>query len=365
MDKQNTISLVHPDNSLQRLINEETLWLSADENGRTTVHLSSRSHPPKLIAIRLPLGVEEGPRSQTAWLPPNSANDSYRLGLVQLLIGSGAQLGVADGVDVGVRGADKSWTPLAVTSPDDYLPLLDLLFGGDFRANNEDCRVWELMNTASVYGHEAIVKFLIERGADVGVPCQHDWTPLHSASSHGHVEVVKLLLENGADATIIGDDGWTPLALASNKGHTCVVQLLLAKGAEVSVNVANGFGVTPLHMAANQGHTELVRLLLQHGASISAVDSRGWTALDATSYSGHVGIVKLLIDKGADLSTTDKNGCTPLHSAAENGQLEVVEFLVDRGADASAVDNDGRAPIRCALENGHGHVVRFLIEKGT
>ncbi|KNG90903.1 hypothetical protein ANOM_000970 [Aspergillus nomiae NRRL 13137] len=339
MENHNTASLVQPENSLQRTINEETLWLSTDENGRTTVHLSSRSHPPSLNAIRLPSGVEEGPPNRTAWLPPNSADDSYRLGLVNLLVESGAKLGVADGVDVGIRGADNVWTAIL---QDDYRPLLNLLFGGDFKVSNEDFRVWELLNTASVHGHEEIVRFLIERGADVGVSCEHEWTPLHSASSHGHAEIVKLLLENGAEATIVE-----------------------MTGAVVSVNVANGSGVTPLHMTSNQGHTELVQLLLDHGANVSAVDSRGWTALDLACYGGHIEIVRLLIDNGADLAGADENGCTPLHSAAENGQLEVVELLLARGADINAVDNDGHPPIRCASENGHWEVVRVLVEKGA
>lgn len=80
--------------------------LAADNDGRTTVYLGSKAQCANLIAIRLPEGVEEGPPNRVAWLPPNSASDSYRLGLVQLLIGNRSQ------VDFGIMIRGRRWMPL-------------------------------------------------------------------------------------------------------------------------------------------------------------------------------------------------------------------------------------------------------------
>ncbi|KAB8221111.1 hypothetical protein BDV33DRAFT_171049 [Aspergillus novoparasiticus] len=136
-----------------KIINEETLWLSADDRSRTTVRLSSRSHPPKPIAIRLPREREGEPPTPTGWLPPRSGNDSYRLGLVQKIVGSRARLKITEGVYVGVRGSEISWTPLCVTSRDGYRPLLGLLFGNNFKVENQNSRVGGLIRAASEYGH--------------------------------------------------------------------------------------------------------------------------------------------------------------------------------------------------------------------
>ena len=58
------------------------------------------------------------------------------------------------------------------------------------------------------------------------------WTPLPWAAEGGHEAVVKLLLEKGAELETKDNDGWTPLSWAAEKGHEAVVKLLLEKGAE-------------------------------------------------------------------------------------------------------------------------------------
>ena len=58
-------------------------------------------------------------------------------------------------------------------------------------------------------------------------------TPLSWAAENGHEAVVKLLLEKGADVECKSNDGRTPLWWAAEKGHEAVVKLLLEKGADV------------------------------------------------------------------------------------------------------------------------------------
>jgi ankyrin repeat protein len=50
-----------------------------------------------------------------------------------------------------------------------------------------------------VDGHEAVVKLLIEKGANLECRgTKHGQTPLWQAAANGHEAVVKLLLEKGA-----------------------------------------------------------------------------------------------------------------------------------------------------------------------
>jgi ankyrin repeat protein len=58
-----------------------------------------------------------------------------------------------------------------------------------------------------------------------------NWTPLLYAAENGHEAVVKLLLEQGAELETKDLDGRTPLSRAVENGHEAVVKLLVEKGA--------------------------------------------------------------------------------------------------------------------------------------
>lgn len=86
---------------------------------------------------------------------------------------------------------------------------------------------------ASKHGQDAIVRFLLENGADVNTKNGTDWTALMCATVYGHASIVHQLLEKGADVNIRNNSNWTPLMYARYYGQTSIVQMLLEKGADV------------------------------------------------------------------------------------------------------------------------------------
>ncbi|KAH7117332.1 hypothetical protein EDB81DRAFT_243041 [Dactylonectria macrodidyma] len=120
---------------------------------------------------------------------------------------------------------------------------------------------------ASYYGHRAVVKLLLEKGAKIEAKDSgHGRTPLLWAAVNGHEDIVKLLLEKGADVEAKdSEDGQTPLSWAAENGHEDIVKLLLEKGADVEAKDSED-GLTPLWWAAENGHEDIVKLLLEKGA---------------------------------------------------------------------------------------------------
>src|SRR5690349_12249483 len=87
---------------------------------------------------------------------------------------------------------------------------------------------------AAVSGNAAIVRVLLAAGAD---PNRHsngpsDGTPLCGAASWDHQETVKALLEGGADPNQPEQDGFVPLSLAVEAMHRASTEYLLAAGAD-------------------------------------------------------------------------------------------------------------------------------------
>ncbi|EHK18147.1 uncharacterized protein TRIVIDRAFT_159440 [Trichoderma virens Gv29-8] len=158
-------------------------------------------------------------------------------------------------------------------------------------------------------------------------------TDLLIATHYGHHAIVKVLVENGADIEAKDSMGRTPLSQAAENGHEAIVKLLVEKGADIEAK--DLFGQTPLSQAAENGHEAIVKLLVENGADIEAKDGVfGRTPLLWAIESGHEAIMQLLVEKGADIEVKDIMGRTPLLQAAENGHEAIVKLLVEKRADS-------------------------------
>ena len=135
---------------------------------------------------------------------------------------------------------------------------------------------------AAERGDTCLVKFLIEKGAEVNMHCEYEITALFNAASNGHSDVVKMLLDGGA-----WPDLGESLCLheAAQYGYIEVLQLLLNSGAKINAIIPEN-GLTPLHIAAIYGQKDAVKLLLERGADHSVTSLNGYTALTMAQNGG-------------------------------------------------------------------------------
>lgn len=76
---------------------------------------------------------------------------------------------------------------------------------------------------------------LLPRVVDINARNRHGMTALMKAAFFGHEPVVRVLLEHGADPNLIRNDGFTALALAAFFGHAETVKTLIEFGAQTEV----------------------------------------------------------------------------------------------------------------------------------
>ncbi|EGD82689.1 hypothetical protein PTSG_03350 [Salpingoeca rosetta] len=213
---------------------------------------------------------------------------------------------------------------------------------------------------ASRNGHEAVVRFLLEKGAHVNNTDKEGFTPLWIAGFYGHEAVARFLVEKGADVNQADNDGWTPLWIASQNGHEAVARLLVEKGADVNQAHKNGF--TPLYVASQKGHEAVARFLVEKGADVNQADKEfGWTPLWIAGRNGHGAVARFLVEKGADVNRPTNNGWTPLHVASFKNHPDVVRCLLHSGADPTVKHpGTGMTPLDLARDEGHDAVVAIL-----
>jgi uncharacterized protein len=129
------------------------------------------------------------------------------------------------------------------------------------------------------------VKLVIDMVGDVSAQDANGWSAVHMAAQRGNPALLRLLLEKGADVNrvcackgFLDARDWTPLQMAARRGRMEVVELLLTK--DVDLRQVNSRGVTALHEAVESDSPAIVRAVLDKGADPRAKDNDGKTPLD-------------------------------------------------------------------------------------
>jgi ankyrin repeat protein len=103
--------------------------------------------------------------------------------------------------------------------------------GVDVNAAATNGSGYNALTGAVANGHAAIVKWLLEHGAQANYRYGPGHSPLLEAAANGHLEIVKMLLEHGADLHQKNNDGKTVLAFAQERKHAEVADFLRSRGA--------------------------------------------------------------------------------------------------------------------------------------
>lgn len=156
-------------------------------------------------------------------------------------------------------------------------------------------------------------------------------TPLMAAVYSGNRAIIKLLIDAGADVNAQDQLLNSPFLYAGAEGMSDVVAWCLNKGAKF--DVYNRYGGSALIPAAEKGHLEVVQLLASTpNYPINHVNRLGWTALMEAIVLGkgdktQTQIVEALLQAGADASIPDKNGISALEHAKQRGFDSIVKLL--------------------------------------
>jgi ankyrin repeat protein len=260
----------------------------AAAGGLTPLHFAARDGRAKEAELLLAAGADVELAEANGIRPLLMALLNNQLAVARLLLMHGADV-----------DADDFWGRTPLFAAVEYRNL-DM--------NNRD------MDSPTTNGVDrepllAMIRELLAHGAEVNartreVPPSRRWlyslgdvswvdftgqTPFLRAALSGDVAVMRLLLEHGADPNLPTRAGTTPLMAASGVNWVVAqtyteslqslldaIELCLDHGADV--NAVNSMGLTAVLGAANRGANDIIRLLAANGARLDAVDKEGRSA---------------------------------------------------------------------------------------
>lgn len=203
------------------------------------------------------------------------------------------------------------------------------------------------------------------------LPTLRDWLLLQAARS-GELAIVRILVDNGADIKAKTIGGVTAIHWATEGGHIEVIQFLLDK--EPLVTLVDFDGRTALHWAVFQYNQPVAQQLATHhgGSYLHVQDNYGWTALYLSVRIGvavQIGqwesdaskaMTELLLRAGSDPNIQTHCGKTALHDASTLGLVDLAKLLHQYAAGTDIHDEEGKTASDRAIDSGFQEIIQLL-----
>ena len=213
---------------------------------------------------------------------------------------------------------------------------------------------------------EKVKELVEEHGVELRIEysAENSVSPLAKACWDGREEIVRYLLEKGANVNVTTSDGTTPLLEAVRRERPVIVGMLLAKGAKP--NQRDSRQMTPLGTAAGVGSVEVIELLVKAKADLHA-EMYGITPLGFAVAAKKTEAIKRLVALGANVNHVSKlSGQTALHGAIlQGGDPKMIELLLSLKANPNARAKDGATPLKMAKDAEMEDIIPILKKAGA
>ena len=188
----------------------------------------------------------------------------------------------------------------------------------------------ELMNAISKGDMKALEKLIKD---DTDLNKEYDnITPLGLAAARNDKEMVKFLVEKGADINLEDGYGYTPLMKAIDYYNVGLAKNIIDLKPDLNA-VCSATGDTPLTYLVNAnkygGGADLCYYMIKNGADINKKNKEGNTSLMIAAASYNYAIVGVLVNMGADYNIKNKEGKTAIDIASARDDTSALHHMTN------------------------------------
>ncbi|KAH7118396.1 ankyrin repeat-containing domain protein [Dactylonectria macrodidyma] len=245
--------------------------------------------------------------------------------------------------------------------------------------------------------HEEVIKLLLDHGANPNDLGGLDIYPIQAASEFCTEAVLKLLIEAGADVKSTGSDGSAIFRAAGRElSAASVMGMLLDAGVDLPTEEAEieriqaqpltffvgevsrkhfqdttcdpdgRFLVTKsLDYVFTHGPGAAIRILMSNFPQLRATDERYGLVLQMAVCLDDHSYVDMLLARGVDVNALGYYYGTALQAASRYGNYSMVMKLLGAGADVNVLQGRWQTALRAAIASGNAQVVRTLLGRGA
>ena len=186
----------------------------------------------------------------------------------------------------------------------------------------------ELMNAISKGDMKALEKLIKD---DTDLNKQYDKiTPLGLAAARNDKEMVKFLVEKGADINLEDGYGYTPLIIAMKYRNIDLAKNIVDLKPDLNA-ICSATGDTPLTYLAREVWfgTDLCYYMIKNGADVNKKNDNGDTPLIVAveNVVGSYGMLGVIINMGADYNIKNKEGKTAMDIVIEEDDKSALHHL--------------------------------------
>lgn len=215
-------------NAVKLLLQKKAVIDARNFEGCTPLHMAIMSHSFDTVDFLLRHKAAREADCSQGWRPIHYACNVGDIEIIQLLLNNKVD------IEAATRQEQR---PIHLATLQGSLQLVELLIRQGATRDCLDKNGERPLTLACMNGNLHLVQMLLHYGSAPRLKFRpgpsHEDSPLCVAVKYGHENIVRELIERGASVTQSDERGWQPLRYAAYQGHATLVDFLLEHGASV------------------------------------------------------------------------------------------------------------------------------------